>query len=679
MLASTGPVGTADAIDGAGAVNATDEALSTAEPEVEAAGSAPDVFLQPSGAIDDASSGTAATTSAINGRELRTIEAVAICIECPRDASVQGEARLRSHAFLRDAVRSAMMERLMDGYPSVGTIIAGRYRIDALLGEGGMGAVFRASDSQGSAFALKFPAPEIRSRPGMMSRFANEAVAASRIASEHAVHIFGVEATEGGVPFIVMELLQGTDLDQIIEAQAPVEIPRAVHFSLQVLRALQVAHAAGVVHRDMKPANCFVMEHNGEPDFIKIIDFGITKLLGDDAANMTRTSVTMGTPAYMSPEQARSAKAAEPRSDLYAVGVILYELLSKKRPYEGDSHNELVVKICTEPPMPIRNVRPDLPAELATAVERALVKIPAGRFESAQAFARSLAPFADARSQGVLQRIEAGVQPSALAAALAPTPLASSPGSPPASPGNRTAIMEPGAAFDAPPAPVGREPQRTVVADAPIAFAEPPPAAFPPSGASAVVPAAPSFSESHPSRGGGGRGGLIAVLGVLAIGLVFGGLYFGGVFGGGSTAAPPPAPTTAAAEEGDDEPTKKKKKKSADDPDEPAEPPPTEPTTTSPTATKPAVTKPPTTGTTTAPKPSTSTPGTTTAPTIVLPPGFPFPSGTTSAPPPAGTTTPPPVATTAPPPATTSAPPPATTAPPAMTIPVIKKPKIGGG
>ena len=571
----------------------------------------------------------------------------------------------------------------MDGYPSVGQIIAGRYRIDALLGEGGMGAVFHASDSQGGAFALKFPAPEIRLRPGMMSRFANEAVAASRIASEHAVHIFGVEATEDGTPFIVMELLQGTDLDQIIEAQAPVETARAVHFALQILRALQVAHAAGVVHRDMKPANCFVLSQAGDNDFIKIIDFGITKLLGDDAANQTRTSVTMGTPAYMSPEQAKSAKSAEPRSDLYAVGVILYELLTKKRPYDGESHNELVVKICTEPPLPIRMARPDLPTDLAGVVEHALVKIPAGRYESAQAFARALAPFSDARSTAVLQRIEGGVQSSALAAALAPTPLASSPGSPPASPGNRTAIMEPGAPF-APPAaaaPAGREPQRTVVADGPVAFAEPaatPPPVMPPP---VAVPAAPVYSDSDDSGGGGGRGALFAILGVVGLALIGGGLYFGGVFGGGSSAQP--APTTAATsdEEGSDEPTKKKKKKSPDEPDEPQQPAVPTIADPSPTATKPATTKPTTTTTTTttatdagAPKPSTSTPGTTTAPTIVLPPGFPFPSGTTTPPP--ATTTPPP-ATTTPPPATTT--PPTTTSPaPTFTVPIMKKPKIGG-
>ena len=569
---------------------------------------------------------------------------------------------------------------MSDAYPTAGTYVAGRYRIDALLGEGGMGAVYRATDAHNAQFALKFPAPEIRSRPGMMSRFANEAVAASRIASEHAVKIFGVEATEAGVPFITMELLDGTDLDKIIENEAPIAIPRAIHFAVQILRALQVAHTAGVVHRDMKPANCFVINHAGEPDFIKLIDFGITKLLGDDSANQTRTSVTMGTPAYMSPEQARSAKAAEPRSDLYSVGVILYELLTKKRPYEGDSNNEMVVKICTEPPMPLRMVRPDLPEELASAVEHALVKIPAGRYENAQEFARRLAQFADARSAAVLQRIEAGVVNMPLAAQLAPT----NPVTPPAAGGNpKTAIMEPGAFEAAAAAAPVREGQKTVVADGPLEFAgPPPPVGLPPSGAPAVVPAPPSEYSDH---GGGGNGALYAVLGVLTLGLIAGGLYFGGVFNSGGSApapqptvAPAPQPTVAPAannDDVDDEKTGKKKKKKPDgeepktdpeptpDPGKPVIAPPAKPTTTAPKPSGDAAVP---------PKPSTTT--TTTVPTIILPPGWPLPPATT-APPPATTTAPP--ATTTPPPP----PPPATTTEPTASgtvNPFPKKPKFGG-
>jgi hypothetical protein len=583
-----------------------------------------------------------------------------------------------------------MMERPMDAYPSVGSYVAGRYRIDAVLGEGGMGAVFRAADAEGKLYALKFPAPEIRSRPGMMSRFANEAVAASRIASEHAVKIYGVEATEAGVPFITMELLEGTDLDRVIEQESPIPIFRAVHFALQILRALQVAHAAGVVHRDMKPANCFVINHNGEADFVKLIDFGITKLL-DDNTNKTATSVTMGTPAYMAPEQARSAKAAEPRSDLYSVGVILYELLTKKRPYEGDSNNEMVVKIITEPPMPIRQVRPDLPEELASAVEHALVKIPAARYASAQEFARRLSQFSDARSAGVLARIEAGAaapSPMMMEGQLAPT----NPVTPPPGGGSpKTAIMEPGA-FIPDPAPMPQQSGgKTVMADAPINV--PPPvvaSGLPQSGGPAIIPA-PASEYSDDRGGGGGNGVLFAVLGVLVLGLIGGGLYYGGVFstGGGSASSQPTAAPPAADEEeveeddGEGHKVKKKKKKQpAADPTAPAPDPLPEPgkpviaPTTKPTTTTTA--KPTTTvdgGTT--PVPSTTTSGTTTAPTIILPPGW--PSATTTTPPPA-TTTPPP-ATTTPPPATTTPPPATTTPPPAGTVPPIilpKKPKLGG-
>jgi len=590
------------------------------------------------------------------------------------------------------------MQRSMEAYPSVGSYVGGRYRIDALLGEGGMGAVFLATDAQGSRFALKFPAPDIRSRPGMMSRFANEALAASRIASEHVVKIFGVEATETGVPFIVMELLEGTDLDAIIDREAPVDIPRAVHFALQILRALQVSHAAGVVHRDMKPSNCFVITQAGEPDFVKLIDFGITKILGDDGANQTRTSVTMGTPAYMSPEQARSAKAAEPRSDLYSVGVILYELLTKKRPFEGESGNELVVKICTEPPLPIRQVRPDLPPRLASAVEHALVKIPAGRYEGAQAFAHALAPFADARSVDVLQRIDAGITNNApLAAALAPTPPVGSP--PQRAAAGGTAMMEPMAFGDAsatPPPVEGRAPQRTVVADGPMAFADsapaaapapmmPPPVASPPP---AMVPAPPGEYQSSRRGGGGGNGALFAVLGVVALGLVGTGIYFAM----GSSSGPSTAPTTSKTsspsepEEEEDTPEGKKKKKKAPA-DEPTTAPTPDETVAAPTPAAPATTTKtvkttPSTSTTTSPSTttapsttaSTKPSGTTTAPTIVLPPGWPFPGGTSTTPPPA-TTTPPP-ATTTPPPATTTPPPATTTAPPVVVPPF--KPKIGG-
>jgi serine/threonine-protein kinase len=632
----------------------------------------------------------------------------------------------------------------MDAYPTPGTVVAGRYRIDALLGEGGMGAVFRATELAANlSVALKFPAPEMRARPGMASRFANEASAASRIACEHVVQIFGVETTESGSPFIVMELLNGRDLDAIVEKESPLLPARAVHFTLQILRALQVAHAAGVVHRDLKPSNALVIERDGEPDYVKLIDFGITKIIGDDKG-LTKTSTTLGTPAYMAPEQAKSAKAADARSDLYSVGVILYELLTRRRPFEGESQNEVVIKICTEPPMPLRSLRGDLPAGLVAAVEHALVKAPLGRFPTAQAFAAALEPFADERSKGVLARIHSGAAMAPAAAlALAPTPMADEP---PVRKPSGTAMMDESllpaemqAALAAAPAPaIGMAPAHVVVApmgaEAPVngregagktvvgdvapapfgstAVGSPSPmmdagapvgmgvsaapVAVPP--AVPYVPGAPISAQDSERGGGGGRGLLFGVLGLLAVGLIGGGLYFafrGGSGGSTSSGGSGGGNVSIDNDDGSGGHKKKKTKKNEETGVEEPEPEPDAPgtaTTTKPNTT--ATTRPTTTGTatttttTTAPTtlPSTLPSTTVTAPTTV-------PSTTTTAPP--TTTVPTTVPTTIPStlptgwprrpnPTTTTTP---TTTPTTVptTIPTTaptgtgRKPKFGGG
>jgi serine/threonine-protein kinase len=614
----------------------------------------------------------------------------------------------------------------MEAYPTLGSVVAGRYRIDALLGEGGMGAVFRATELAANlSVALKFASPEMRIRPGMASRFANESTAAARIACEHVVQIFGVETTEGGTPFIVMELLEGRDLDAVVEAEAPLPPARAVHFTLQILRALQIAHAAGVVHRDLKPSNALIVNRDGDPDFVKLIDFGITKIIGDDKG-LTKTSTTLGTPAYMAPEQAKSAKAADSRSDLYSVGVILYELLTRRRPFEGESQNEVVIKICTEPPMPIRTLRPELPAGLANAVEHALVKATLGRFPTAEAFAAALEPFADARSAGVLARIHGGAGPvPGGPMALAPTPMADD--LPPPRKPSGTAMMDESllpaemqAALHAPPAHVvitppggveviaGREGAgKTVVGDvapivfahaaaspgAPIAGAPMPPTAVP------YVQAPPPGSEDD-DEGGGGRGVLFGALGLVAVALIGGGLYF--AFRGSSGATTPSAGSGGngggkgggveiSDDDGTGQPKKKKKKTTDETPDDTSAAP--ADTTTKPnatTTTRPATTTTTTTGpatTTTVPTivPSTTTttvPTTTvptTAPTTTaVPTGLPttYPDSGTMLPPgwptrPRPTTTPTTTPTTVPTTVPTTAPTPTTTGP--------RKPRFGGG
>ena len=182
---------------------------------------------------------------------------------------------------------------------------------------------------------------------------------------------FGIAPDSG--TYLVMEYLEGIDLADVLErdgAPGLGSIPRCLHFAVQILRGLQTAHDAGIVHRDMKPSNCFVIEKDGDPDFVKLLDFGISKLQQPGDVKLTQTNSLLGTPLYMSPEQSRSAKLADHRTDLYAVGVIIYELLTGKPPFDSDStFTELLLKIATEEPIPLREFRPDVPEELAAVID----------------------------------------------------------------------------------------------------------------------------------------------------------------------------------------------------------------------------------------------------------------------------------------------------------------------
>ena len=294
-------------------------------------------------------------------------------------------------------------------YPQPGEVLDGKYRVEHLLGEGGMGAVAKATHILRRApVALKFMSPAVLSMQGAVERFVNEGVAASQIDSDHVVKVFDVGRLPSGSPYLVMEFLEGRDLSQVLEREGPVlDMPRAVHFTVQALRALHTAHAAGIVHRDMKPSNCFVINKDGEPDFVKLVDFGISKVrTADDgsaapAPHLTKTNSALGTPLYMSPEQARSPRDVDHRSDLYSVGAILYEMLAGRTPYTSDTgeFTEILFKIFTTEPEPLRNLRPDIPEALAAIVHRALLRDREGRFASAADMAEALAPFTDERSR----------------------------------------------------------------------------------------------------------------------------------------------------------------------------------------------------------------------------------------------------------------------------------------
>jgi serine/threonine protein kinase len=301
-------------------------------------------------------------------------------------------------------------------YPLPGEVLDGKYRIEHLLGEGGMGAVAKATHMLRRApVALKFMSPAVLALQGAMERFVNEGVAASQIDSDHVVKVFDVGRMPNGAPYLVMEFLDGCDLGQLLAREGGrLEPIRVVHFGLQILRALQTAHASGIIHRDMKPSNCFVIDKDAEPDFVKLVDFGISKVRSDDAEgrspNLTRTNSALGTPLYMSPEQARSPRDVDHRADLYSVGAILYELLTGRTPYTADSgeYTEILFKIFTTEPEPLRSLRPEVSEGLAAVVHHALARDPNLRFSSASEMAEALTPFADERSSQVIARVRGG-------------------------------------------------------------------------------------------------------------------------------------------------------------------------------------------------------------------------------------------------------------------------------
>jgi serine/threonine-protein kinase len=300
-------------------------------------------------------------------------------------------------------------------YPSAGEIIDGKYQILQMLGEGGMGAVAKAHHILRRApVALKFMAPHVLTITGAVERFLNEAVAASQIENQHVVTIFDVGKLPTGAPYLVMEFLDGRDLAHMIEHEGHrgIEPPRAVHFVLQILRALQVAHAVGIIHRDLKPSNAFVIKKDGERDFVKLVDFGISKVQQPGQASLTQTNSALGTPLYMSPEQAKSPRDVDLRSDLYSVGCILYELLTGRTPHFAESGEltEILFKLFTQDPTPIQELRQDLPPGLPEVVHHGLARDREVRFATALEFAEALVPFADERSAQVIASLRRPIE-----------------------------------------------------------------------------------------------------------------------------------------------------------------------------------------------------------------------------------------------------------------------------
>lgn len=290
--------------------------------------------------------------------------------------------------------------------PSVGAILAGKYRVESVVGIGGMGVVVAARHlTLGQPVAIKLLAvPGEEGRAEAHSRFLREAQAAAALRSEHVVKIYDVGALESGLPFMVMELLDGADLGALLDADGPMRPEEAVDCVLQACAAIQEAHAAGIIHRDLKPSNLFRTRRSDGTPLIKVLDFGISKSLasssGPREVTLTSTRSIVGSPYYMSPEQVRDARKVDARSDIWSLGVILHELLTAEPPFSADTFPGVCAAIVADPPKIIRSIRPELPEELERVVLRCLEKDPARRYQHVGELARALLPFSPEAEPG---------------------------------------------------------------------------------------------------------------------------------------------------------------------------------------------------------------------------------------------------------------------------------------
>jgi eukaryotic-like serine/threonine-protein kinase len=272
-----------------------------------------------------------------------------------------------------------------------GTVLLGKYRIDELIGSGGMGNVVRASHLYlHQPVAIKILLPEMAESESTKQRFLREAQATVKLRSEHSARVLDVGTTHDGAPFMVMEFLQGNDLNQILRHHGPQQPAIVVDLMLQACEGIAEAHALGIVHRDIKPSNFFITQRPDGSMLLKILDFGISKTpvgYGD----LTGTQTVIGTPSYMAPEQMKSGRSADPRSDIWSMGVVMYQLIAGHPPFSGETYAELVLKVGLEPASPIQV---PMPPGLGEVILRCLEKEPLARFQHVGELARVLAPYA---------------------------------------------------------------------------------------------------------------------------------------------------------------------------------------------------------------------------------------------------------------------------------------------
>ena len=278
-----------------------------------------------------------------------------------------------------------------------GQVALGKYRIQRVLGQGGMGFVVEATHiQQRKTVALKFLHAEANADEKTRARFLREARAAVQIESPYIARAIEVDQLDAHTPFIVMEYLDGETLDVTLEARGPLSVSEALPLVLQVCSALIAAHRLGIIHRDLKPSNLFVTRQPDGAPHIKVIDFGISKFMDEDGPSLTETSLVMGSPAYMSPEQMRSLKSADSRTDIWSLGVICYELLSGERPFKG-ALTDLLSKILNTEPVPLHACAQGVSSDLSQVIHRCLEKNVDDRYADVIEFTAALAPFASAQ------------------------------------------------------------------------------------------------------------------------------------------------------------------------------------------------------------------------------------------------------------------------------------------
>jgi serine/threonine protein kinase len=327
--------------------------------------------------------GRAATFASLSGSDVPRL-----CPTCGLRYPVEFNVCPKDGATLIDAKKDEIEDEF------VGTTLAQTYAITRVIGEGGMGRVYEARHTRiaGKLFALKMLHPEFARQPEVLSRFQREAESAASIKNAHVVDVYDVDRTPDGRPYMVGELLVGTELADFLQKLGePLPVARAVRITRQICKALSAAHEKGIVHRDMKPENVFLTGEVERPH-AKVIDFGISKTGDTPGTALTKTGMIMGTPSYMAPEQAKGDKV-DHRVDIYATGAILYCCLTGKRPFDRNDPTATLAAVLTEEPQRPRELNPQIPERLELIIQRAMSKDPRERYQRIADLDADLAEF----------------------------------------------------------------------------------------------------------------------------------------------------------------------------------------------------------------------------------------------------------------------------------------------